>query len=119
MKRLPDNVTAALTSVPPQDENLGLVKLVVEAQTKRDVLRLTQTYITLSLPDIASNVGLPSAEAAELAILRCAACRMGARAGRTLRVPGLLRLVSFATQPSVSFLCICFAPVRRYHAAVS
>eukprot|EP00208_Stichococcus_sp_RCC1054_P006764 CAMPEP_0206143158 /NCGR_PEP_ID=MMETSP1473-20131121/19525_1 /ASSEMBLY_ACC=CAM_ASM_001109 /TAXON_ID=1461547 /ORGANISM="Stichococcus sp, Strain RCC1054" /LENGTH=449 /DNA_ID=CAMNT_0053538445 /DNA_START=183 /DNA_END=1532 /DNA_ORIENTATION=+ len=53
-----------------EDENLGLVKLVVEAQTKRNVLRLTQTYITLSLADIASNVGLPTAEAAELAILR-------------------------------------------------
>lgn len=43
----------------------------MEAQTKRNVLRLTQTYITLSLADIASNVGLPTAEAAELAILRC------------------------------------------------
>lgn len=47
---------------------------MVEAQTKRNVLRLTQTYITLSLADIASNVGLPTAEAAELAILGCGCC---------------------------------------------
>ena len=54
-----------------QDDNMGLVKLVVDSQTKRNVLRLTQTYLTLGLPDIASAVGLPSAAAAELAILRC------------------------------------------------
>lgn len=54
-----------------QEENAGLVKLVVDSQTKRNVQRLTQTYLTLSLPDIASAVGLPSAQAAELAILRC------------------------------------------------
>lgn len=49
---------------------MGLVKLVVDSQTKRNVQRLTQTYLTLSLPDIAAAVGLPSAHAAELAILR-------------------------------------------------
>ena len=54
-----------------QEDNLGLVKLVVDSQTKRNVQRLTQTYLTLSLPDIAAAVGLPSAAAAELAILRC------------------------------------------------
>lgn len=53
-----------------EDENVGLVNLVVEAQTKRNVLRLTQTFITLSLSDVAKQVGLPSAESAELAILR-------------------------------------------------
>lgn len=53
-----------------QDENVGLVKLVVEAQTKRNVLRLTQTFLTLSLSDIATQVELPNAAAAELAILR-------------------------------------------------
>lgn len=51
---------------------MGLVKLVLESQTKRNVQRLTQTYLTLSLQDIASSVGLPSAAAAELVILRCA-----------------------------------------------
>ena len=51
---------------------MGLVKLVLESQTKRNVQRLTQTYLTLSLQDIADSVGLPSAAAAELVILRCA-----------------------------------------------
>ncbi len=50
---------------------MGLVKLVVDSQTKRNVQRLTRTYLTLSLPDIAAAVGLPNAAAAELAILRC------------------------------------------------
>ena len=52
---------------------MGLVKLVVESQTKRNVQRLTQTYLTLSLEDIAAAVNLPSAAAAELVILRCRA----------------------------------------------
>jgi len=52
---------------------VGLVKLVVESQTKRNVQRLTQTYLTLSLEDIAAAVNLPSATAAELVILRCQA----------------------------------------------
>ena len=55
-----------------QEDNVGLVKLVVESQTKRNVQRLTQTYLTLSLEDIAAAVNLPSAAAAELVILRSA-----------------------------------------------
>ena len=49
---------------------MGLVKLVLESQTKRNVQRLTQTYLTLSLQDIAEAVGLSSATDAELVILR-------------------------------------------------
>ena len=55
---------------------MGLVKLVLESQTKRNVQRLTQTYLTLGLQDIAHSVGLPSAAAAELVILRCAHTRL-------------------------------------------
>ena len=55
-----------------QEDNVGLVKLVVESQTKRNVQRLTQTYLTLSLEDIAAAVNLPSAATAELVILRFA-----------------------------------------------
>ena len=63
-------------SIPPppllllQDGNLGLVKLVEQSLVKRNIQRLTQTYLTLSLSDIAANVGLPSAEDAEMHILR-------------------------------------------------
>jgi hypothetical protein len=61
------------------------VKLVVDSQTKRNVQRLTQTYLTLSLPDIAAAVGLPSAQAAELAILRWAAPRVVAGRASAVR----------------------------------
>ena len=71
IRRVP-SASPTLASVL-QEENAGLVKLVVDSQTKRNVQRLTQTYLTLSLPDIAAAVGLPSAQAAELAILRWAA----------------------------------------------
>jgi COP9 signalosome complex subunit 3 len=52
-----------------QDGNLGLAKLVVASLTTRNIQRLTTTYLTLSLADIASRVGLPSPEAAEMHIL--------------------------------------------------
>lgn len=49
---------------------MGLVKQVLQRLTKRNIQRLTQTYLTLSLSDIAANVKLASAEEAELHILR-------------------------------------------------
>lgn len=52
------------------DTNLGLVKQCVESLYKRNIQRLTQTYLTLSLEDIATSVALPSARDAELRILR-------------------------------------------------
>ena len=57
-------------SMPVQDGNAGLVKLAMAARTKRAVQRLTQTYLTLSLADIASQVGLAGADEAEAHILR-------------------------------------------------
>lgn len=51
------------------DGNLGLVKLVVAAASKRAIQRLTQTYLTLSLAEVAAQVGLPSAQAAEAQVL--------------------------------------------------
>jgi hypothetical protein len=62
-------------SVPPapsmQDNNLGLVRQVVSSLAVRSIQRLTQTFLTLSLADIASNAGLASADDAEARILRC------------------------------------------------
>lgn len=52
------------------DVNTGLVAQVVESLISRNIQRLTSTYLTLSLADIASQVGLPSAESAEEHILR-------------------------------------------------
>ncbi|GMN42689.1 hypothetical protein TIFTF001_011903 [Ficus carica] len=54
----------------PQDNNLGLVKQVVASMYKRNIQRLTQTYLTLSLQDIANTVQLNSAKEAEMHVLQ-------------------------------------------------
>lgn len=53
-----------------QDGNMGLVKLVSAGRTKRAIQKLTQTFLTLSLADIAQQVELQSASQAEGHILR-------------------------------------------------
>ncbi|KAL8153258.1 hypothetical protein V2J09_011018 [Rumex salicifolius] len=52
------------------DNNLGLVKQVVSSTFKRNIQRLTQTYLTLSLQDIASTVRLSCAKDAEMHVLK-------------------------------------------------
>ncbi|XP_062105512.1 COP9 signalosome complex subunit 3 [Humulus lupulus] len=52
------------------DSNLGLVKQVVSSMYKRNIQRLTQTYLTLSLQDIANSVQLNSAKEAEMHVLQ-------------------------------------------------
>ena len=49
---------------------MGLVKLVLAGRTKRAIQKLTQTFLTLSLADIAQQVGLQDASEAEGHILR-------------------------------------------------
>ena len=56
-----------------QDGNAGLLKQALAARQMRHTQRLTQTYLTLSLADIARHVGLPSPQEAEEHILRQAA----------------------------------------------
>ncbi|KAF5827482.1 hypothetical protein DUNSADRAFT_572 [Dunaliella salina] len=51
------------------DGNMGLVQLVVSSLATRSIQRLTQTYLTLSLADIASRVGLASPEQAEMHLI--------------------------------------------------
>ena len=53
-----------------QDGNWGLVQLAGESRTMRRIQRLTQTYLTLSLQDIATTARLASPQQAELYILR-------------------------------------------------
>jgi len=53
-----------------QDNNLGLAKQVIESLHKRNIQRLTQTYLTLSLQDIADTVQLDGQKEAELRILQ-------------------------------------------------
>jgi COP9 signalosome complex subunit 3 len=47
------------------DGNIGLVKLLQQAFYKNNIKKLTKTYITLSLSDMALKVKLPSANEAE------------------------------------------------------
>ncbi|TYG49480.1 hypothetical protein ES288_D10G097600v1 [Gossypium darwinii] len=53
-----------------QDNNLGLVKQVVSSLYKQNIQRLTQTYLTLSLQDIANTVQLSSVREAEMHVLQ-------------------------------------------------
>lgn len=55
------------------DGNLGLAKQLVAALPARGVARLTSTYITLPLADIAAAAGLGSAAEAEARVLRMVA----------------------------------------------
>jgi len=56
-----------------QDKNLGLAKQCVQALIRRNILRLTQTYLTLSLTHIADSAGLADAAEAERYITRMVA----------------------------------------------
>jgi len=53
-----------------QDGNGGLVKQVVSSLATRNIQRLTATYLTLPLADIAAHAGLASAGDAEAHVLR-------------------------------------------------
>ncbi len=48
---------------------MGLVKQCLSALHKKNIQRLTKTFITLSLTDMASKVQLPNAKDAEKHIL--------------------------------------------------
>ena len=53
-----------------QDNNLGLVKQVVSSQTRSNIRRLTRTFITLSLSDLAHRVGLSSPALVEAELVK-------------------------------------------------
>lgn len=52
-----------------RDQNMGLVKQVVSSLYKKNIQRLTKTFLTLSLTDVASRVQLPGPADAERYIL--------------------------------------------------
>lgn len=52
-----------------RDKNMGLVKQVASVLYKKNIQRLTKTFLTLSLSDVASRVGLPGPSDAEKYIL--------------------------------------------------
>lgn len=53
-----------------KDRNLGLVKQCIQSLYRRNIQRHTQTYLTLSLQDIATSVKLPSVKEAEKHIVK-------------------------------------------------
>jgi len=58
------------TMFPYRDVNFGLVKQVKVVQTKLNIQRLTKTFLTLSLADLAARVQLSGgAQQAEKLIL--------------------------------------------------
>ncbi|KAG9508932.1 COP9 signalosome complex subunit 3, partial [Fragariocoptes setiger] len=48
-----------------RDENMGLIKQCLAAVHKRNIKRLTRTFLTLSLTDVANHVGLTGEKEAE------------------------------------------------------
>jgi len=60
-----ENVITLHSAVFENDGNLGLVRQVAVAQTKSNIKRLTKTFVTLSLTDVASRIGLNSPREAE------------------------------------------------------
>jgi len=52
-----------------KDKTLGIVKLSVQALVKRNILRLTNTYVTLSLADLTKMANLRSPAHAEQQLL--------------------------------------------------
>lgn len=59
----------ANSSVFERDENLGLMKQCLTQVHKRNIKRLTKTFLTLALRDVADHVGLSSEREAEEFIL--------------------------------------------------
>jgi len=57
------------TELFTRDHNMGLVKQCITAMYKKNIQRLTKTFITLSLTDMANRVKLPSAREAEQYVL--------------------------------------------------
>ncbi|KAF0312920.1 COP9 signalosome complex subunit 3 [Amphibalanus amphitrite] len=71
-QRSPEPLLAVVTRHQEQfarDQNTGLVKQVVASHNKMNIQRLTKTFVTLSLSDVASRAQLPSAQKAELHVL--------------------------------------------------
>lgn len=62
-------VVAANSAVFERDENMGLIKQCLTQVHKRNIQRLTKTFLTLPLRDVASYVGLANEREAELYLL--------------------------------------------------
>ncbi len=63
------NVIEKHSNVFTEDDNVGLVHQVLVAKQKASIKRLTKTFLTLSLEDVAAKVGLQSPKEAEKQLL--------------------------------------------------
>lgn len=64
-----DSVIVKHLEIFGRDTNVGLVQQCKAKLTRRNIKRLTETFLTLSLGDIATRVKLPDAAAAEVALV--------------------------------------------------
>ncbi|KAK2192277.1 hypothetical protein NP493_35g03003 [Ridgeia piscesae] len=64
------NTLSKHTAVFTRDSNMGLVKQCVTSLYKKNIQRLTKTFLTLSLTDMANRVQLSNAREAEKYVLR-------------------------------------------------
>eukprot|EP01102_Stenamoeba_stenopodia_P021489 TRINITY_DN866_c0_g1_i1.p1 TRINITY_DN866_c0_g1~~TRINITY_DN866_c0_g1_i1.p1 ORF type:complete len:430 (+),score=72.25 TRINITY_DN866_c0_g1_i1:139-1428(+) len=62
-------VAASHAEAFQKDRNFGIVKQCIKSLYRRNILRHTQTYLTLSLSDIATSVKLESPKEAEKSVL--------------------------------------------------
>jgi len=62
-------VVSMNTGIFERDENMGLIKQCLTQVHRRNILRLTKTFLTLPLSEVANYVGLHSDKEAELYIL--------------------------------------------------
>jgi len=64
-----ENVITRNSTQYENDGNMGLVRQVSVAQTRANIKRLTKTFVTLSLDDVATRIGLASPQDAEKQIV--------------------------------------------------
>uniref|UniRef100_A0A7S0F2X9 COP9 signalosome complex subunit 3 n=1 Tax=Hanusia phi TaxID=3032 RepID=A0A7S0F2X9_9CRYP len=77
-----------------KNQNLGLAMQVIDSGSSRSIQRLTETFVTLSLTDIAQEVKLPDAESARSQVLR-----MIERGQIVATIDEEKGMVSFDTEP--------------------
>lgn len=64
-----NNVITKHTEVFTRDNNMGLVNQVLQSLYKKNIQRLTKTFLTLSLTDVATRVSLTNADESEYRIV--------------------------------------------------
>ncbi len=69
-----------------QEQNLGLVQQVIQRAPRWLIRRLTLTYLTLGLGDIAKEVGIESEEEVRAVVVSMVRCRSRSCPSRYLNI---------------------------------